>query len=447
MMFLQSVILRVMQARGGALGMLQTMLAQVGILGVNLATGIITARLLGPAGRGEFAAAMLWFMLPSTLAIAGLQSGLVYQTRQDQAKAGSIAIAGLLAAIAIYVPVAATCLIVMPALMHGYNGEVIALARLATATSIFNVAMLLARQSLLGTRNMHFFNISSAASPVTYLVFLVGVLPFHDLTATIAVLAQVAATVVVIVPTLWWAARSWDMRQVWPMTVLKRLLRYSWRAAGIDLAGVFYSNVDRLVLVGLIAPAQFGSYTVATSFARMIYIVQAAVSSVTLADLAHRPADEVQGYIHRAFRLLFWLLLAGCVAGWLLGGVLLRLIYGKGFAMAVPTYRIMLAESALSCISQVLIEAYLATGRPSYPAIVQGSYSVLLLAAMLLLAPLWGGLGAAAAMLGAVICKLVLLLAGLRQIGLSKPGLLLHRDDLDAVRKLLGRPPAAQALP
>ncbi len=444
---MRKLLATIADARGGALGMLQTMLAQVGILAVNLATGILTARLLGPTGRGEFAAAMLWFMLPSTLAIAGLQSGVVYQTRQDQAKAGSIAIAGLLAAIAIYVPVAATCLIVMPALMHGYDTEVITLARLATASSILNVVMLLARQSLLGTRNMHFFNISSAASPITYLVFLVAVLPFHNLTATSAVLAQVAATAVVIVPTVWWAARDWAMRQVWPMAVLKPLLRYGWRAAGIDLAGVFYSNVDRLVLVGLIAPAQFGLYAVATSFARMIYIVQAAVSSVTLADLAHRPVDEVQAYIHRAFRLLFWLLLAGCVAGWLLGGVLLRLIYGEGFAMAVPTYRIMLAESALSCISQVLIEAYLATGRPSYPAIVQGLYSVTLLAAMLLLAPTWGGVGAAAAMLGAVICKLFFLVAGLRQIGLSTPGLLLHRDDLDVVRKLLGRPPSAPAIP
>ena len=444
---MRKLLATIADARGGALGMLQTMLAQVGILAVNLATGILTARLLGPTGRGEFAAAMLWFMLPSTLAIAGLQSGVVYQTRQDQAKAGSIAIAGLLAAIAIYVPIAATCLIVMPALMHGYNTEVIALARLATASSILNVAMLLARQSLLGTRSMHFFNISSAASPITYLVFLVGVLPFHNLTATSAVLAQVAATAVVIVPTVWWAARDWVMREVWPMTVLKPLLRYGWRAAGIDLAGVFYSNVDRLVLVGLIAPAQFGLYAVATSFARLIYIVQAAVSSVTLADLAHRPVDEVQAYIHRAFRLLFWLLLAGCVAGWLLGGVLLQLIYGEGFAMAVPTYRIMLAESALSCISQVLIEGYLATGRPSYPAIVQGLYSVMLLAAMLLLAPTWGGVGAAVAMLGAVICKLFFLVAGLRQIGLSTPGLLLHRDDLDVVRKLLGRPPSAPAIP
>ncbi len=447
MRVLRSILRGILQARGGALGMLQTMFAQIGILAVNLSTGIITARLLGPAGRGEFAAAIMWFMLPSTLAIAGLQSGLVYQTRHDPAQAGSIAVASLLAATAAYIPVAATCLIVMPALTHGYDASVATLARLATITSMLNVVMLLARQSLLGTRNMHLFNISSAASPVTYLAFLLGVLPFHNLTAAIAVLAQVAATVVVVLPTLWWATRDWHVRRIWPMTVLKPLLRYSWRAAGIDLAGVFYSNVDRLVLVGLIAPAQFGLYAVATSFARMIYVVQAALSSVTLADLAHRPADEVQLYIHRAFRLLFWLLLAGCLVGWFLGGFLLRWVYGEGFAPAVLIYRIMLAESALSCISQVLIEAFLATGRPSYPAAVQGVYSVLLLTAMLLLAPIWGGVGAAIAMMGAVIGKLFLSLIGLRRIGLSTPGLLLRADDLDMVFKLLRRPRQAPVLP
>ena len=85
----------------------------------------------------------------------------------------------------------------------------------------------------------------------------------------------------------------------------------------------------------------------------------------------------------------------------------------------------------------MLVEAFLASGRPSYASIVQGTYSVLLLGGLLLLAPAWGGLGAALAMLGAMLNKLTLLLLGLQRIGLSLPDLPPRRGDIDSIFRLL----------
>jgi enterobacterial common antigen flippase len=430
------LFVRIAQARGGALGMLQTLIAQIGILAVNVGTGVVTARLLGPVGRGEFAAATMWFMLPSLLATAGLQSGLAYQTRRTPGEAGSIGAAGMLVAIAIFVPAALLCLTLLPYLMHDYSPTVVTLARVMTAASALNILMLLARQSLLGTRNMHVFNISSAASPIVYFLLLLAVLPFHALDPAIALMAQVAATVVVLLPTMWWASRDWRWRHLRPFAALRSLARYSWRAAGVDLATIFYWHIDKIVLIKLISPMEFGLYAVATSFARMIGVLQAAASSVTLADLAHRPAPEIEAYIHRTVRLLFWLLLMACAIGWLIGHMMLRLVYGDSFASAVPIFRVMLVEGSASCIAQVLLEAFLASGTPTYPATVQGIYCVLLFSALLLLAPLWGGLGAATAMLLAAAGKIVMLLSGLRRIGVAWPRLVPNRNDLVMVRQL-----------
>ena len=66
---------------GGMAATVQTLLANVLILGVNFGTGIITARLLGPVGRGEQAAIILW---PQFLAYAltlGLPSAMLYNLR------------------------------------------------------------------------------------------------------------------------------------------------------------------------------------------------------------------------------------------------------------------------------------------------------------------------------------------------------------------------------
>lgn len=68
---------KLLRARGGFFAMLQTLLAQGATLVVNVGTGVITARMLGPVGRGEFAAACLWLILPALIATSGLRSAVV----------------------------------------------------------------------------------------------------------------------------------------------------------------------------------------------------------------------------------------------------------------------------------------------------------------------------------------------------------------------------------
>ena len=434
---MRKLLATIADARGGALGMLQTMLAQVGITAVNVATGILTARLLGPAGRGEFAAAALWLLLPSMVAVAGLQSGVVYLSRRNPAQAPSILVAGLLTGGGAYLLAAFGSMMALPSLLHDYSPAVVTLARAAVLSAALNVGMLLARQSLLGTRQMHLFNLSSSGSPLAYLLLLLAVLPFYPLTPGFAVAAQVMASVLMLVPTLWWVTRGWHWRTLRPLVVLRPLAAYSVKAAGVDLVTVFAWNIDRLVLVGLISPAAFGLYTVATSLARLISVLQTALSSVTLADLANREAADIEAYVHRAVRMMFWTLAAACAGGWLAGGVLMRLVYGASFALAVPIFYVAMLESSVSCLSQVLVEAFLASGRPAYPSGVRAVYCVLLLAAMLLMAPVWGGMGAILALLLAMMVNLILLLAGLNSIQVGLPSLIPRRSDFDVFARLL----------
>jgi antigen flippase len=435
-----------MRARGGGLGIVQTLVTQGAIMVVNLGTGVLTARLLGPVGRGEFAAAVLWFMLPAMLATVGLQNGIVYESRRRPQRAASVGLVGLLFATGFYVPAAAASLWVLPSLMHDYNPAIIGLARFAVLASVLNVWMVVARQSLLGTRNMHMFNLSNYASPFVYLLFLVVLTTFGRVTAITALVAQTTATMLVLVPTLWVAASAWRGQRVrlsagmWPMLV------YSLKAAVIDLVVVGYFNVDRLFLVGLVTPAEFGYYGVAASLARLLGVLQSAVSSVLLADLSHRPTPKVEVFIHRLFRILFWVLVVACAAGWLLGDELLYLVYGTSYTGALPVFRILIIDSSVACLAQVVLEAFLATGRPSYPSFVQGTSFGVIAIAMLLLAPTLGAVGAAAALLCGSICKLILLLHGASRIGLPLPSLMPQADDVAVFRSLLRKHrPAAEA--
>src|SRR4051812_39221001 len=57
---------------------LQTFGAQLAVTMINILTGILTARLLGPEGRGLLAVLTLWPQLLGHLAGSAFASGLVY---------------------------------------------------------------------------------------------------------------------------------------------------------------------------------------------------------------------------------------------------------------------------------------------------------------------------------------------------------------------------------
>jgi O-antigen/teichoic acid export membrane protein len=317
--------------------------------------------------------------------------------------------------------------------MHAYTPHIVCLARIAAVAAVMNVCMMLARQSLLGTRQMHLFNMSGFLSPAAYLLILMVLVSAHALKPGSALYAQIIATALVLAATVWWATRGWWRQRVHPLIMLRPLARYSLHASWIDLATVFYLHLDRLVLIGLLSPADFGLYAVAVSFARLISVLQTAVSSVTLADMTGQPAQVIETYVHRTVRLLFWLLITGCAAGCLGGGFLLRLIYGDSYYGAVPIFRIMLFEASGSCLAQLLIEAFLASGRPKYPAVVQVAYCGLLLVAIVVLATRFGGLGAALAMFLAMVAKIGALLYGLSGVGLRLPNLQPCRSDIQLI--------------
>lgn len=429
----------VFSARGGALAMLQTLLAQSFVMVINLATGILTARLLGPTGRGEFAAASLWLLLPSLLAVAGLQSAIVYQARNAPEHRAAVGLAAAVAGTAAFVVMALISLWCLPALMHGYDPWVVALAQAAMLASVVNVWTVVVRQSLLAEKDFRAYNLFGSGCAAIYLVLLAGLALMDGLTPQSAIWSQVLGTVVILALGLWRLLRGWRGRPLRLGSSLRPLVAYSLRAAPTDLVAILAGNVDRLVLVALVTPAEFGLYAVAIAFARILGVLQASVSAVTLADLAGRPLKEIERFVHLTFRVLAIILLLGCGAVLLVDRSLLRIAYGADFVQAAPIFRVLLLEAALSCLGQVLLQAFLASGRPSVPSTAQVASFAVTAGGVLALAPMFGAIGAASALAFGAAVRLGLLLAGLKRIGLGLPRPLPGLDDLELLRERVRR--------
>src|SRR5690349_2265187 len=88
---LGSVTQGVLSGRNSLHGLLQGLVCQIMVQGINVLTGVIVARLLGPDGRGAFVVMTLWPQLLSILLVAGLPVATIYNLRHHPSESANAA--------------------------------------------------------------------------------------------------------------------------------------------------------------------------------------------------------------------------------------------------------------------------------------------------------------------------------------------------------------------
>jgi O-antigen/teichoic acid export membrane protein len=139
-----------------------------------------------------------------------------------------------------------------------------------------------------------------------------------------------------------------------------------------------------------------------------------------------------------AFRFLIAGLSAGCVVLWLAGEWLLGFAYGAEFTAAIGIFRLLVIEASIGVLVQVSVQLYLARDRPGLVSAIQAGTLVVSLALLLVLVPLYGGRGAAIALLCAGTLRWLALLAGIRlALKLPLPRPYLNGEDWRYLRSRL----------
>ena len=419
-------LLGALLGRGGMhAAFLQTMATQVLVVLVNVATGVIAARLLGPEGRGTLAAITLWPQLLATFAVSGLPYALVYHLRQAPQQTSRVLGAGLALGVGLAVLATAAGVIAIPfAMSHGYPPATVAFAQAGALLTVANLtAMLLKR--VLGALDLQLLaNQFGVADPVIYLVLLLlawAVAPLTPEAAAACLFLGPLATLLIMLRVIYVRCRP-SLAEGWAWT--QCIGAYTLRAAPASLLASMTSYLDRLILVALITPEELGLYAVAFALSRLVDVVQGAVSSVGFAAMAGRDRAGIKALHDQVFRFV---LLAVCVivaGGFVLGGPAIRLVYGEDFAPANLMFRLLVVEAALGCLGQVVAQLYFGLGRPGQVSAVQGVSFCTSLAAMLALVSSLGGVGAAVGLMLGSAVRLALLLGGVRvALGMALPRL------------------------
>lgn len=365
------------------------------MLFLNVLTGVLTARCLGPEGRGEFAAITLWPQLLGYAFALALPSAVVYHAKKDPQRRREFAgMALLLSAIAGAVAIAVGEGL-MPLLLRHATPDTLRYARwmmifafTATVSTVLVALLQLEEQ-------FHFYNRFRYLPLTLTLACVAGLALTGALTPLTAALAYFLPGVV----TFCWAA-AWVRRHIHPRasetrTVLPPLMSYAARAYGGEVSGTLLAQLDKVFLVNLLSPASFGIYVVIFNLSRIITTLSSAVAPVLLPKSAGKSIADVTAMTGRVLALATPLLVIPSIGFMLAGPLLLRWLYGVEFTAGQWALCGLIVEAVLSSVTYVITQPYLAVNRPGVITVIQATSLPVLAIAMWLLVP-WGGINGAA---------------------------------------------------
>jgi O-antigen/teichoic acid export membrane protein len=363
------------------------------LLCVNVTTGIIVARTLGPEGRGTVAAIFLWMFVIPRLLTLGVPAALRYQVRRRTFEAAELFSSALIISAILGFLSFVIGIVIVPHLLTQYSRSVVAFAQ---------VMMIFAPFALCNATVEAFFESEGAFKqanamiylpPVGALMGLLILLETNNISPyTVAIVYELPLGLIA-VATIIQVRRSLRL----PQDVTRRvrsLLHYGLRAYGIDVLETLASQIDQALVVGLLSAASFGIYAVAVNASFIVSLPGMSLNAVLSPTASGLDRTLAVALVSRSARLVFACTLLGGIAFALVLPIVVPLAYGDAYLPVIRLTQLLTIGVLFGITSTTFSQAFMATGRPEITTTLLFIRLCLTASFMLALIPRFGLTGA-----------------------------------------------------
>ena len=333
----------------------------------SLATGILTARLLGPQGKGEFYLILQISSLVSLFLSCGLGSSYQYHISNKIFDHATV-VSHMLIQILITVLVVGIMYLFGTELLLLMTGLSLpkSIQSLTGFAIVFNVIIMFTTYILMSMSSGIKFNsmIGIAASLVNLasLILLVWLLKLGVYGAVIAYLLSLMVRFLPILPKI--------MRGVWSHLTLswlrpsKKLFTYSFSAflSNMMVSSVF--RIDVFILSSLAGVTAVGVYSVSVAFAEMALMVPNALGTSLFTHLPSSCPEDQRAIIKRSSRIIIFIALLVGVMLAVISYPLVVILMGGRFVGAVLPLCLLLPGVVAMSVNYVFANFYGANGKP-----------------------------------------------------------------------------------
>jgi len=370
-----------------------------------LGTGVvlfITARVLGPDGRGEYAVLTGWVLLFSMLGSLSLGQVVLHRlTEQPGRESASSAFGGCLAicgavVVAGWAGVAAAYVLTDGNLFRHLTASHLALAFLALPFLIVNTNLPYLLYSVGAIYRANLAQVIGAIVAVAATALLVAVLRLGLPGALVAFVLGSATTAAAIVAFV--ISDVSRPRFDWPMarTMVGRSAQLHMNAVGTYL----FTQTSVLILNHFRPLEESAYYQLAVQLFTLSLLISTSMGTVTYALVSKNGPDAAWPQQRRLIMQAVLLMIGGALPAFFLAPVAVALVAGPAFAPAVPLFRMMLPATIGGTFSAMMASQWIGRGFFWQAAVVSLIVGVISVALDLALIP---GRG----MYGAVVSTLV----------------------------------------
>ena len=426
---------------------LVTIVTRFGLAILIFSTDVALARLLGPSAKGRFALVLLFSQLAALVVGWGMDQALAVVAGRDRETARrGMANALIWTAVVGGAAVLVSCLLYglpsvgrptgpLTVLLPNLSADQFLFAAIAIPGELFFAVGLFA---LLGRRRVVAYSLIRVARRGILLVAIVATAAIARLSLDVVLVLNVLVLVVTAGLILWVAARDGTLGWRPSSSLLREELRFGVRSLPGTLAERLQFRADAFLVNGILGVRQTGIYSVTSGLAETLWYVPNALGTVMFSRAVDPKADA--GRIASVLtRTTIAVALATAIPAWILGPRLVRFVYGTQFADAGVALRLILPGVVAYSVVAVLSRYITGRGRPGVGTLILVTGLAVNIGANLVLIPIHGIRGAAAASsLSYLVTALITLVVFHRLSGRGwAETLIIRRSDITALFRAL----------
>ncbi len=374
-------------------------------------TGILTARLLGPAARGELATVILWPMILSNLGLMGCNWVLAREVAKDPERECDWVAIGATVGMATAGFYLLTGYFLIPLLLPSDRSYLLPVARLCLwliPLDIFNQVLLAVEHGRMRWRRYNFLRFS-------YFLFYLILIGFIGVSRRTQVRwfvsAFLASHLLALVLRFWIQRRSLAAGKL-RLEGCRHLLRAGAPYLGATVSNLVSVQLDTILVVSLLNTEAAGIYAVASAFANGQSSLGDALGITSFAVLSNeRNTGSQEKIITETFRQSA---LVSCGAGLVLSFLIPFLVvplFGFEFSRAIWPAVVLAVAASLTASANILNQGLRGAGRPHAGLMSQLLGSGVLALAALFFLRRFGLMGMAFAVLMSACAQLLVLVA------------------------------------
>lgn len=371
---------------------------QLAILLCGVGTGVTQARLLGPAGRGQLATALLW---PGILVIfgdLGLGFAFSYYGGKERDKLSQLWSLAALCGLLIGCAIALVGWVSFPLFVPGLRGA----GRPAFAIALMGVPAVLVSgyqaYILLGTGHVADYNAVKGIASGVNLAGIGLLAALRSINVVSCVSAYVIAQFIAVLLSAWLLRRRFAVAFRIGQYPVRKLFAYGAKAFLASLAAQTNLRADQAVMSIILSTTQLGQYVVAVSISGILGPFLTA-SAITILPRTTNAGDESKGALETVRHVKISCLLSSpiIITAILLMPYAIGLLFGRPFLPGARSAQILVVAGLFQGLNGVLGNSLRGMGRPGLPAVAEALGALITAALLFALLPPLGILGAAIA--------------------------------------------------